>query len=79
MYIWICISSILLLIAIATTCHGQYDDYDISMFDTNIAEYTVSHYAGRMTGEIYQGEGCVVQEMETEESGVRSAGMENVM
>ena len=50
-----------------------------SMFDTNIAEYTVSHYAGRMTGEIYQGEGCVVQEMETEESGVRSAGMESVM
>ena len=51
----------------------------ITMFDTTIAEDYVSKYAGRMTGEIYQGEGCVVQEMETEESGVRSAGMESVI
>ena len=50
-----------------------------SMFDTNIAEYTVSHYAGRMTGEIYQGEGCVAQEMGTEESGKTFARVESVI
>ena len=51
----------------------------ITMFDTELAEDYVSEFAGRMTGEIYQGEGCVVQEMGTEETGVRSAGMESVM
>ena len=50
-----------------------------SMFDTNIAEYTVSHYAGRMTGKVYQGEGCAVQEMGTEESGKTFARVESVI
>ena len=54
------------------------------MVNTNIAEYTVSQHARRMTGKIYQGEGCVAQEMGTEESGMAdtetlSAGIESVI
>ena len=54
------------------------------MVNTNIAEYTVSQRAGRMTGPIYQGEGCVAQGMGTEETGMAdtetlSAGIESVI
>ena len=51
----------------------------ITMFETTIAEDYVSKYAGRMTGEIYQGEGCVAQEMGTEESGKTFARVESVI
>ena len=71
------ISSILLLIAIATTCHGQYDDYDV--FDVRHKHCRIHCIAGRMTGEIYQGEGCAAQEMGTEESGKTFARVESVI